>query len=55
MTGQDKIKKTIVFEYPNATFRVHIPDLTEEETERRKKQIHDAAASLLMEYYKNKG
>lgn len=52
MTGQDKIKKTLVFEYPNAIVRVHIPDLTVEESERRKKQIHDAAAQLLMEKYR---
>ena len=47
----DKIKTTRVYEYPNAIVRVHIPDLTVEENERRKKQIYEAARRLLEDYY----
>ena len=34
-------------EYPGATVRVHIPNLTAEERERRMKRIHKQAANLL--------
>lgn len=47
----DKIKKTLVYEYPNAIVKVHIPELTKEESERRRKQIYDAAKRLLMDFY----
>ncbi len=43
----DTYKEVRVFEYPNMTVRVHIPDLTEEERARRMKKIHTAAAELL--------
>jgi len=43
----DTYKEVKVFEYPNMTVRVHIPDLTEEERNRRMAQIHKAAAELL--------
>ena len=36
-----------VFEYPNATVRVHIPDLAPEEKEKRMKEIKKAAELLL--------
>ena len=36
-----------VFEYPNATVRVHIPDLAPEEKEKRMKEIKKAAEMLL--------
>lgn len=47
MREPDKIKEVKTFHFPNATVRVHIPDITEEEREFRYKQIHDAAAELL--------
>ena len=48
MRGQtDTYKETKVFTYPNATVKVHLPDLTEEERNRRFKIIHNAAAELL--------
>lgn len=43
----DKIKEVRVFKFPHATARVQIPDLTEEEYNRRWKIVHDAAAALL--------
>jgi hypothetical protein len=36
-----------VFKYPNATVRVHIPDLAPEERERRMEEIKKAAEILL--------
>ena len=36
-----------VFEYPNATVRVHIPDIATEEREKRMKEIRLAAEMLL--------
>lgn len=36
-----------VFEYPNATVRVHIPDLAPEEKEKRMREIKRAAEILL--------
>ena len=48
MQGQvDTYKEVKVFTFPNMTVRVHIPDLTDEERNRRMKQIHNAAAELL--------
>ena len=47
MKGQDKIKETRVFEFPNAIVRVHIPELSEEERAVRMKYIHNAAADLI--------
>lgn len=44
---KDTYKETKVFTYPNMTVRVHIPDITAEERERRMKAIHKAAANLL--------
>lgn len=46
MNGQCETK---VFTYPNAVVRVHFPDLTDEEQNRRMKQLHKAAAELLKE------
>lgn len=45
----DKIKEIKVFRYPNATVRVEIPELSEEEHNRRMKILHDSAAALLKE------
>ncbi len=38
---------------PNATVRVHIPDLTEEERERRMAKIKRSAEQLLREVLRN--
>lgn len=46
-TCQDTYKEVRVFEYPNMTVRVFIPDLTEEERARRMKRIEKAAIELL--------
>lgn len=43
----DAYKETKIFEYPNAIVRVHIPDISQEERERRMAQIQKAAAELL--------
>lgn len=40
------------FEYPNAKITVHIPELSEEERNRRMKQLERAAQGLLMELIK---
>ena len=48
MQGQTKI-----FEYPNATVRVHIPDLAKEEREKRLKAVKLSAEMLLREVIKN--
>lgn len=37
------------FIYPNAIVRVHFPDLTDEEQQKRMKKIHQAAVELLKE------
>lgn len=41
--------KTQTFTYPNAIVRVHFPDLTDEENNRRMKKIRKAATELLKE------
>ena len=43
----DTYKEVKVFQYPNMTVRVHIPNLTEEERKRRMQKIHNSAAELL--------
>ena len=45
--------RTIVYKYPNATVRVHRPDLTPEERAKRMKAIYDSAEMLLREVYEN--
>lgn len=42
-----------VFQYPNATVRVHIPDLVESEREKRLKEIKRTAEILLKGVVKN--
>lgn len=39
--------------YPNMIVRVHHPDITKEEHERRMKQVYKAAESVLKEVIKN--
>ena len=46
MDGQSEV---ITFTYPNAIVRVHFPDLSEEENNKRMKKIQKAAAELLKE------
>ena len=46
MEGQCEIE---TFTYPNAIVRVHFPDLSDEEQNRRMKKIHKAAEELLKE------
>lgn len=46
MEGQREVQ---VFTYPNAIVRVHYPDLSEEENNRRMKKIQQAAMELLKE------
>lgn len=41
------------FKYPNATVRVHIPDLAEFEREKRLKEVKLATEILLREVLKN--
>lgn len=48
MDGQQK-----TFTYPNMVVRVHFPDLSTEEHNRRMKQIRKAAEDLLKEKIKN--
>ena len=48
MQGQTKI-----FKYPNATVRVHIPDLAPEEREKRLNEVKLSAEMLLREMIKN--
>ena len=46
--SKDEIAYTQVFEGPDYYIRVNHPKLTPEEYERRHKQIHDAAARILI-------
>jgi hypothetical protein len=50
---QDTYKEVKVIEFTNMTARVYIPDLTEEERNRRMKRIYEATASLVMGANKN--
>lgn len=47
MPKQDVYKETRVYEYPNAIVRVHIPDLSDEEQNRRMATLKAAAAEVL--------
>ena len=46
--SQDTYKEVKVFNYPNATVKVYIPDLAEDEKNRRMNEIHKAAQQILM-------
>lgn len=52
MQSQDTYKEVKEFKYSNAIVRVHIPDLAEDERERRIKAIQIAAANLMKEVMK---
>ena len=45
--NNDTYKEIRVIEFPQGTARVHIPDITLEERERRMKRIAESAALLL--------
>lgn len=45
--------QTRVFQYPNATVRVHIPDLATSEREKRLNEVKLSAEILLREVIKN--
>lgn len=48
MKGQaDTYKEVKTFESPGWVIRVHIPDLTEDERKKRRKELEKAAARLL--------
>ena len=49
MKNCDTYNNVQIIEHPNAIIRIHRPDITTEERERRMAQIHKAAASLLKE------
>ncbi len=43
----DTYKEVKIFNFPNMVAKVHIPDISNEERNRRMKAIHDAAADLM--------
>ena len=47
MKTKDTYKEVRTFEFPGLVARVYIPDLTEEERNRRMTAIHKQAAKLL--------
>lgn len=46
--NEDTYKEVRVFQYGHITARVHIPDLTDAEYERRRKIVEKAAVALLL-------
>lgn len=48
MKQPDTYKEVRTFYHPNATVRVHIPDITPEERERRMAKIMESAAELVL-------
>ena len=53
MKGQeDTYKETKVFTYPGWVIKVRVPDLTEEERNRRRKELEKAAVALMKEWKK---
>ena len=44
---EDTYKEVKTFTYPNTIVRVHLPDLTPEERERRMRAVRKAAEDLL--------
>lgn len=50
----DTYKEVKTFHFENMTVRVHIPDITSDERNRRMKAIHNAAAELLKSTINNK-
>ena len=53
MKGQvDTYKEEKVYTFPNGVVRVRIPDLTEAERQRRRKNLAKAAEALMKEWKK---
>lgn len=50
---EDTYKEVRTFHYSNAVVRVHIPDLTPEEREKRMKEIERAALRLILSAQKS--
>ena len=48
MKQEDTYKEVRTFHYPNATVRVHIPDITDEARERRMKEIGESAVDIVL-------
>ena len=48
----DTYKEIRTFEYPGMVVRVHIPDISEAERNRRMKQLYKASESILKSYQK---
>lgn len=48
----DPIAYTKTYTYPNAIIRVHFPDISDEENERRMKRVKATAAELIKEKIK---
>jgi hypothetical protein len=44
---KDKIKEVKTYVYPNAIVRLHIPDLTDEERERRMNEFKKATETFM--------
>ena len=53
MKQKDTYKEVKTFHYPNAVVRVHIPDISPSERERRMKEIGKAAARLVLSKQEN--
>jgi hypothetical protein len=45
---KDTYKEVRVFQYENAVVRVHIPDLTSDEKNRRMKEVEKSAVQVLL-------
>ena len=48
MARNDKYNVTKTYHFPNAIVRVHFPDISDEEQERRYEEIKKAALALLL-------
>lgn len=53
-TQAEAYKETKIFNYPNMTIRVYIPDLSDVERKRRMKQLEKATEALLKSYERRK-
>ena len=52
MKGQDNYIEVKEYRFPSAIVRVHIPDLTEEEREKRMARVKLATVNLMKGLYK---
>lgn len=53
-TQAEAYKETKIFNYPNMTIRVYIPDLSDVERKRRMKQLEKATEALLKSHERRK-